>query len=243
VHHPDFNFGYCLVTVFYFSFFDFFHCHFCSLPQYACFYTWSVFPVWKKQVCNIYSFVSYCTVSTISNWARRQVLIQLELTPFSSNFGKAEGIQELVRFLLNPMIHYFVHKIPPPVHNLSQRNPITLLPNYFTKTHFNIILPSTPNVSSVSFRVSNKHFIHIFHIRARYLPCPSHPPCVAGINLQYKLLSSYIIMPPVPSSLLDLNINLSNSSHTTQSQRTSFTPIQNNGLSYNFLYINFYVFI
>jgi hypothetical protein len=63
------------------------------------------------------------------------------------------------------------------VPNLSQMNPVHILPTYLSKIHSNIIFPSTPKSSEWSppFMFYNQHILRISHLsHACYMSRPSH---------------------------------------------------------------------
>jgi hypothetical protein len=65
----------------------------------------------------------------------------MEHSPLEANRFSAS--QEIPRILWNPKIHYHIYKSLPPVHILSQMDPIHGPPSHLLKNHFNIIRPSS----------------------------------------------------------------------------------------------------
>jgi hypothetical protein len=71
----------------------------------------------------------------------------MEQSPWEANRSSAN--QEIPHILLNLKFHYHTHNSPPLVPILSQINTVHTLPSYFSKIHFNIILPPTPILPSI----------------------------------------------------------------------------------------------
>jgi len=60
----------------------------------------------------------------------------------------------------NPKFLYRIHKIPPPVPNLSQLDPLHTPTSYFLKVYLNNILSSTPESPKCSFSLRFPHQNH-----------------------------------------------------------------------------------
>jgi hypothetical protein len=71
--------------------------------------------------------------------------------------------QKIPRYLWNRKVLYFGHNSLPPTTILSQMNLVHIPKSYFSKIHFNIILPSTPTSSEWSLLL-------------RFSPCLLHAP-------------------------------------------------------------------
>jgi hypothetical protein len=66
----------------------------------------------------------------------------MELSP---SWGAATGLdtQEIPSILWNPKVNYSAHENPPLLPTLSQINPAHIIPSYYSKIHFSVILPRT----------------------------------------------------------------------------------------------------
>jgi len=83
--------------------------------------------------------------------------------------------QVIPHIILNPKIHYRIHKGPPNVPIISQLDPVHNLTSHFLKIHLNIILPSTPGSAkwSLSLRFPHQKPVYVSHLpHMRYMPGP-----------------------------------------------------------------------
>ena len=93
----------------------------------------------------------------------------------SSEANRSSASQEIPRILRNPKIHYRIYKCPPPIHILSQINPVHVLTSHFLKINFNIIL--TPKHGPYKWLLSLR-FPHQNPVHTSLLPATcnmSHP--------------------------------------------------------------------
>ena len=76
--------------------------------------------------------------------------------------------QKFPQTLLNPIVHYHIHKCPPPGPILSNIDPIHTLISNFLKIRINIILPSTPGFSKLSLSLQVSHQNPVYTSRLPY---------------------------------------------------------------------------
>jgi hypothetical protein len=100
----------------------------------------------------------------------------MEQSPSRETNSSSAG-QEVTRILWNPKVHQHVHNSPPLVPTLGQMNPAHAPLSYLLKTHFNIILPSTP-----------RSYCQTYFIK---------PTKVYHCEVQTKFYAHELVQPPV----------------------------------------------
>lgn len=92
--------------------------------------------------------------------------------------------QEINRILCNYSFNYCVNKSQPLVQVLSDIKIIHVLPSYFLKNRFNIILPSKPQISNYSLILRFPHQI------------PLYAPLLSSIRATHPANRNFLIWSP-----------------------------------------------
>jgi hypothetical protein len=119
-----------------------------------------------------------------SNYDDRLCSTQWQLTNYvehspSLKPNSSSASQEISRILWNPNVHYRIHKRPPPVHILSQINPVHTPPSYLFAINFNFPHQSTPGSYKYLFPsdLPTKTLdAFLFSAHTCHTSRPSHPP-------------------------------------------------------------------
>ena len=135
--------------------------------------------------------------------------------------------QEIPCTVLNSKVHYQIHECLPPVHILSQINPVHAVPpsSHFLNTHHNITLPFMPESFkwSLSLRFPHQNPVYTTPLpHTCHIPHPSHSSWFDQPNNIWwrveiiKLLIMLFSQLPVNSSLLGPNPKTNTSTNVRQ---------------------------
>jgi len=126
---------------------------------------------------------------TVTNGAKNssQLLTSAHLLTYSiqqspsSEANRFSVSQEIPSILWNPKLLHCIKKFSPPVHNLSQINPVHATQQHFLKIHLNIILPSMPGYFkwSLSLRFPHQNPVYTSPLG----PCVLHAPPVSFLSI------------------------------------------------------------
>jgi hypothetical protein len=87
-------------------------------------------------------FFFYVIMDVVENYSSASLYLLTYLLTYSMEQSPSweanpfVGSQEIPRVLLNPKVHYRIHKSPPPVSILSQPNPVHTLTSHFLQLNF-----------------------------------------------------------------------------------------------------------
>jgi hypothetical protein len=81
-------------------------------------------------------------VLEFNDWELNELSNSMELSP-SSEATSVSATQEFPDSLLNPKVHYYIHKSPPSVPTLSETNAVHTTPSKVSMSHFSVIITPT----------------------------------------------------------------------------------------------------